>query len=220
VQITGCSIALIAVGALSFYLYFNEKANTKLNLVDFYVINYFYDEDDNGPWKIQSSQEALDCSWEINPSSTKYDSLLVSFTNNSPEKLFYLTWGTPLSRLHISLIIENKTMVDTINLNNFSCYTGVHPFPISSKETISKKIRNPVYQFIQRQIDSTWTPSNFRENAIVTVGIKPRLLFKHAIYCPFWANQKSQMVVSSPLIVDINEMLNATSFYRLIPNDF
>jgi hypothetical protein len=197
-------------------VYINSKAFNRVNILDFYVIVYLYDVGDYTPWSILSEERSIKCDWDLkNNQILSQDSIFISFTNRSNEKLFYITWGTPLSRLRTTILIDNGSKKDTIKFLDFGCYTGVEPFPIAKNETVSKWTFNPIYRYIREQLDATWSKENFRQNLTDLIGEKIEIQFEQAIYSPFWNKGKSQLVQSDFFSFESNEIVNNLTFEKI-----
>ena len=210
----GILISIFIITLVS--VYFNSKAHNRVNILDYYAIIYLYDLEDDSPWNILPQERNIKCDWNLkNNQILTQDSIFVSFTNRSSEKIFYMTWGEPLSRLRTTLFIDKGIEKDTIKFLDFGCYTGVEPFPIATDETISKWTFNPLFRYIREQSDTTWSKDNFQQHLSDLIGKKIEIRFEQAVYSPFWNKGESQLIQSDFYSFESNEIAENLTFEKI-----
>lgn len=158
--------------------------------------------------------------WESNPTKIlpikwlfekndfeKLDTLDFGIKNISGAKVYYMSWGSPNSRLRTNLIIYKSERTDTIPFNGFGCGTGIYLEALENNTSAIGKIWNPLCYYPGSgsllNLESDTFPKFFNE----IYGDSVKIQFYQATYNLPWSKNVSQMIKSPQIIVSTKKVL-------------
>lgn len=204
------SIILIPILTLTvWYQVYQQRLTDQLPSFDLFIAETFFDQDDSSPWDIASVDQKRPIEWQLDHKQfEKLDTVLLSLTNLSGERFYYMSWGAPFSRFRQDLIIYKNGKADTIPFGGHGCGTGVYVAPLKDKETMTRTIYNPLmfnpYSNYDLAIESDSFPDQFKE----IYGDSVAIMFSQASYNNPWNKYKSQMMFSDYIMVSTDTILN------------
>jgi hypothetical protein len=124
------------------------------------------------------------------------DSVSYGFKNTSGTKIYYMTWGTPISRIRSDYFIHKNGQTDTLLFGGFGCGTGIYLTPLKNNKTAIGSKSNPLlknpYTNYDLEIESDSFPEFFRLLYGDSVGIR----FSVATYSLPWSKYEPQKIYS------------------------
>ncbi|MDC1161894.1 hypothetical protein OAT18_00475 [Tenacibaculum sp.] len=202
----------------SMYSSYKNKDKIQPTHFDLFVVEEFYEKGKekeylwsefwSEAWNNAPLNKKRPIQWFFNKESfEKFDSIYVGFKNISKEKIYYVTWGEPNSRMRDDLVIYRKGEIDSIPFGGFGCGTGIYIAPLKNGKTAGSKILNPFmfnpYTGYKLPLKNKIFPELFKEIYGDSVSIK----FKQATYSLPWNKLPSQMIESNEIVISTERII-------------
>jgi len=199
-------IIFITLVTIAFQKY--EKASYEPVYFEVVASELIFKDKLGSPWDRVTESEKRPIEWIINKNEfEKLDSVYLGFKNISKEKMYYMTWGKPLSRIRESFIIYKNNSVDTIKFRGFGCGTGIYLTPLKNKESTSSKFLNPLMYKYSNGYDLNLEDENFPKNFKEIYGDSVAIKFEQATFGLPWGKYPSQMIESNQVVISTDKVL-------------
>ena len=221
----GASILLIPIFIIPIVVIYGmfmryEKSSDEPTYFDIFIAQTFFKNHKGSPWNVVKESEKRPIEWLIDVKQFEtLDSLYLGFRNISNEKIYYMTWGSPNSRIRENFVIYKNGKIDSIPFVGFGCGTGVYLTPLRNREVAGSKILNPLmfnpYTKYHLPLKNEKFPELFRKIYGDSVSIK----FEQATYSLPWNSLPSQMIASEEIMVSTHKIIEnwKKGKFRLTP---
>jgi hypothetical protein len=210
-------ILIIPIGIISWkYNKYKNELSDQPPSFDLFIAKSFYKKDKDYPWQEfwdnawndVSLKERRPTEWFLNKNDfEKFDSIYLGFKNISKEKIYYVTWGKPNSRIREDLLIYRNGKIDSVPFDGFGCGTGIYIAPLKSGEIAGSKFLNPLmfnpYTGYNLPLKNKKFPKLFKQIYGDSVSIK----FKQATYSSPRNKFPSQMIKSNEIIISTEKVI-------------
>lgn len=226
----GILLFLIAFTGVVIWLYekYKETLADQPPYFDLFVAEVLFEPDDEAErytwgtgWNELPSEHRRPIEWFMHKDQfEKLDSVYLGYQNSSNEKLYYMTWGAPNSRMRMDLAIYRNGTIDSIPFGGFGCGTGVHLAPLEIGELSESIGLNPLmynpYTGYPLPIKNKKFPELYRKIYGDSIAIK----FRQGTYSLPWNRIPSQMIESPVLVVSTEKIIDnwQNGLYRLDPD--
>ena len=195
-----------------------NKDNVQPPFFDLFIVEEFYEKGKeretlfgqfwDEAWNNVSLNQKRPIEWILNKSDFEnQDSIYLGFKNKSNEKIYYVTWGQPNSRIREHLIVYKNGVIDSIPFGGFGCGTGIYLAPLKSEEIVGGKTLNPFmlnpYTGYELPIKNKVFPALFKEIYGDSISIK----YKQATYSLPWNKFPSQMIESNEIVISTAKII-------------
>jgi hypothetical protein len=205
------TLSIVVLPALMIYFMYQSyknEASDQPPYWDLFIAKTFYKNEKQSPWDNISKEEKRPVKWLLNKSDfEKLDSVFIGFKNISNEKLYFVTWGYPNSRLRRDLIIYKNGKLDSIPFGGFGCGTGIFVSPAENQDIVGGYSLNPLmfnpYSNYDLPIETDSFPRVFKEIYGDSIGIR----FQQATYSNPWNSYRSQMIYSEYIIISTDKII-------------
>ena len=212
-------ILIIPIGIISWkYNKYKNELSVQPPSFDLFIAKSFFKKDKDYPWKEYwdnawnnvSMKRKRPTEWLLNKKDfEKLDSVYLGFKNISNEKIYYVTWGQPNSRIRDELLIYRNGKIDSIPFGGFGCGSGIYITPLKNGEIAGSKISNPFlynpYTGYPLPLKNEIFPELFKEIYGDSIAIK----FKQATYSLPWNKFPSQKIESKQIIISTKEIIKS-----------
>lgn len=176
---------------------------------DLFIADKLFGDDTSSPFDIVPIDQRRPVEWTFEASHfLEHDTVVVSLRNTSGEKFHYSSWGAPLTRLRVDLIVFRDGTVDSIPFGGFGCSTGIFAAPIGAGETISGTIYNPLmydpYSHYELPMEADSIPEVLETLFGDSVGIR----FSQDTYSLPWNKYPSQRIFSNRIVISTARVLD------------
>lgn len=114
---------------------YKDRAIEQPPYFDLFITETFFNNFKESPWDSIDSLKKRPIQWLINKKEfEKLDSIYLGFKNISNEKIYYITWGQPNSRIRESFRIYKNGKIDSIPFVGFGCGTGIFLSPLKKRK--------------------------------------------------------------------------------------
>lgn len=173
---------------------------------DLFIAEIFFKKSDSDYHLLHVGESSVWCDvdsnlirpmkWEVNKEELySLDSFTIRLTNISSERMYYVTWGHPFSRIRQYTFAEEKKN-RYMPFSGFGCGTGIHLAPICSREFIESKLPNPFLDGPYENRGLKKSDPNFEVNFRNFYGDSLGVAYQQATYGSPWNKYPSQMVYS------------------------
>lgn len=135
------------------------------------------------------------------------DSISYGVRNLSGSKFYYMSWGTPNSRVRRDFFVHKEGAIDTILYNGFGCSTGIHLVPLNNEDAALGNEENPLlknpYSYEHFNLDSDSFPTIFSSFYGDSVGIR----FRVPTYSLPWSKYEPQMIESETFVISTDKVI-------------
>lgn len=170
--------------------------------------NFFWDSVPSSIWEMADPIEKLPIKWIINKSDFEsINKVTYGIKNITGTKIYYMSWGRPISRIQTDFFIHKNGKIDTLLFRGFGCSTGTYLFPLANNELavgseLNPLLKNP-YSNHKLEIESSSFPDTLKLLYGDSVGIR----FSLATYCLPWTKYKSQKIYSEVFTVKTEKLI-------------
>lgn len=161
------------------------------------------------PWDSVGLDQTRPVEWNIDIASLeKLDSFSVSLTNLSDEQFYYMSWGTPFSRVRVNYTVYREGQREHIPFDGFGCGTGIHFIPIDKGETIQNHFAPSLLTFSLYYHEASIASDSFPLLYRQTYGDSVAIQFAQATHSNPWGHYPSQMIYSPKVMVVTDRVLD------------
>lgn len=210
-------ILIIPIGIITWkYKKYKEELYEQPPSFDLFIAKSLYKKDKENPWKefwdnsweSVSKENKRAVEWISNPKDfEKLDSIYLGFKNTTNEKFYYVTWGTPNSRMRISYKIYKNGILDSIPFRGFGCGSGIYITPLKNGEIAGSKLLNPLlfnpFTNHYLPLKNPKFPQLFKEIYGDSVVIK----YEQATYSLPWNKFPSQKIESKEIVISTEKII-------------
>lgn len=186
-----------------FDLYIAEKFFNKSD--SFYHFLHVYDSID--VWSEVANTKKRPMKWSIDNLEV-LDKITLTLKNISGEKMYYMSWGSPFSRIREHYIVYNKGKKTKIDFGGFGCGTGIYLEELKSNETLKEKVYHPLlfnpYTNYPLPLENKEFPKLFKK----IYGDSVKIFFKQATYGSPWNKYSSQMITSNYFSISTEKIID------------
>ena len=205
-------IIILGLSCYAFIYHPDQKAP----YFDLFIAKTFYKKDKQFAWNEYwyncwdsvSKKNKRQIEWISNPKDfEKLDSIYLGFKNTTNEKFYYVSWGSPNSRIKDNYVVYKKGKADSIPFGGFGCATGIYIAPLKNGEIAGSKFLNPLmynpYTGYHLPIKNKKFPELFKEIYGDSVSIK----FEQATYSLPWNKFPSQVIESNEIVISTEKII-------------
>lgn len=183
---------------------------------DFYVAKLLQSEEDSESWGLfwghcwdrVNEEKKRPTKWLLDKTEfEKIDSVKIGYRNISNEKVYYVTWGAPNSRMRVNYIIYKNGTADSIPFGGFGCATGIHLAPLHQGESSATRVLNPLLFNLFSGDSLPLKKKGFPKAIREVYGDSVSLIFEQAIYSLPWNKYPSQMINSNEIVISTEKII-------------
>lgn len=190
-------------------LFIAEKLITKPDSIKYF--NDLWDSTNvnkTSAWSSVKKKDRRPVKWNfIKTEFEKLGTISLELTNISGERMYYMSWGSPFSRVRENIIVYKNGKSYLIPFGGFGCGTGIYLEKLKNNETISAKNWNPLlfnpYTNYQLPLKSKKFPKLFK----TLYGDSVKIIYEQATYGNPWGKYPSQMIFSQSISVSTDKIL-------------
>lgn len=210
VKLICISVVMIAVLITAFaYELYKKSYNGEPRDFDLFITEVFFKDYDKSPWDKVSLSEVRPIEWFINKKEyEKLDTVSLGFKNLSKEKMYYMSWGKPNSRIRRDFIVYRNGKADSIPFGGFGCGTGIYLEPLKKGKVVEGVAYNPLmlhpYSNYRLPVNNKKFPQLFKKLYGDSVSIK----YKQATYSLPWSKYPPQMIESNEIVISTDKIID------------